>query len=35
MHMNFPEFDVSFKRHLHAQPDRRVTSAVSEQGAVQ
>jgi hypothetical protein len=34
MHMNLPELDVSFKRPLHAQPDRRVTSAVSEEGAV-
>jgi len=33
-HMNFPGPDVSSKRPLHAQPERRVTNEVSEEGAV-
>jgi len=33
-HMNFPGLDVSSKRPLHAQPERRVTNEVSEEGAV-
>lgn len=34
-HMNFPELEVPFERPLHAQPERRVTNAASEEGAVQ
>jgi hypothetical protein len=33
VHMNFPGLDVSSRRPLHAQPERRVTNAVSEEGA--
>jgi hypothetical protein len=33
-HMNFPGLDLSSKRPLHAQPERRVTNEVSEEGAV-